>query len=138
MPDGLPLRTSHAWSDVWDVVVAGGGVAGVSVAAALQEFGHHVLLVEPGLDSAKRLAGELIHPPGVSDLAELGLLVPLEKAGLAPVLGFAVSPEAAAAPYLLPYGEIPGVRRLGFAIDHAVLSAVLLDEIGRASCRERV
>jgi squalene monooxygenase len=126
MPDGPPLGTSHAGSDVWDVVVAGGGVAGVSVAAALQEFGHRVLLVEPGLDSAKRLAGELIHPPGASDLAELGLLAPLEKAGLAPVLGFAVSPEAAAAPYLLPY-EIPGVRRLGFAIDHAVLSAVLLD-----------
>ena len=52
--------------DAWDVVVAGAGVAGVSVAAALREFGHRVLLVEPGLDSAKRLAGELIHPPGAS------------------------------------------------------------------------
>jgi squalene monooxygenase len=115
----------------WDVVVAGGGVAGVSVAAALQEFGQRVLLVEPGLDSAKRLAGELIHPPGASDLAELGLLAPLERAGVAPVLGFAVSPEAAAPSYLLPYGEIPGVRRLGFAVDHAVLSATLLDVAAR-------
>jgi squalene monooxygenase len=117
--------------DAWDVVVAGAGVAGVSVAAALQEFGHRVLLVEPGLDSAKRLAGELIHPPGASDLDELALLAPLEKAGVAPVLGFAVSPEASAAPYLLPYGEIPGVQRSGFAIDHAVLSATLLDVAAR-------
>jgi len=122
---------NDARADAWDVVVAGGGVAGVSVAAALQEFGHRVLLVEPGLDSAKRLAGELIHPPGASDLAELGLLAPLEKAGVAPVLGFAVSPEAAAAPYLLPYGELPGVRRLGFAIDHAVLCAILLEVAAR-------
>jgi 2-polyprenyl-6-methoxyphenol hydroxylase-like FAD-dependent oxidoreductase len=113
----------------WDVVVAGGGVAGVSVAAALQEF--RVLLVEPGLDNTKRLAGELIHPPGASDLAELGLLAPLEKAGVAPVLGFAVSPEATAAPHLLPYGEVPGVHRPGFAIDHAVLSATLLDAAAR-------
>ena len=122
---------SHTRPDAWDVVVAGGGVAGVSVAAALQEFGHSVLVVEPGLDSAKRLAGELIHPPGASDLADLGLLAPLEKAGVAPVLGFAVSPEAAAAPYLLPYGEIPGVQRPGFAVDHAVLSATLLEVAAR-------
>jgi 2-polyprenyl-6-methoxyphenol hydroxylase-like FAD-dependent oxidoreductase len=117
--------------DGWDVVVAGGGVAGVSVAAALQEFGHRILLVEPGLDNAKRLAGELIHPPGASDLDELGLLAPLERSGVAPVLGFAVSPEASAEPYLLAYGEIPGVRRLGFAMDHAALSATLLTVAAR-------
>ncbi|MGH7353489.1 MAG: FAD-dependent monooxygenase [Candidatus Rokuibacteriota bacterium] len=109
----------------WDVVIAGGGVAGVSVAAALGEFGYRVLLVEPGLNGAKRLAGELIHPPGVSDLADLGLLAPLERIGVAPVLGFAVSPHADAAPYLLPYGAIPGVRRRGFALDHAVLTVTL-------------
>ncbi len=115
----------------WDVVITGGGVAGASVAAALGEFGYRVLLVEPGLDPAKRLAGELIHPPGVSDLADLGLLAPLERAGVAPVRGFAVSPHADAAPYLLPYGEIPGVRRLGFALDHAVLAATLFAAAGR-------
>ena len=37
-----------------------------AVAAALAEFGYHILIVEPGLDHSKRLAGELIHPPGVS------------------------------------------------------------------------
>ena len=33
-------------------------------------------MVEPGLDRTKRLAGELIHPPGVTDLAALGLKRP--------------------------------------------------------------
>src|SRR5712664_1093385 len=115
----------------WDVVIVGGGVAGVSVAAALEEFGYRVLLVDAGLDGAKRLAGELIHPPGVADLADLGLLAPLEGAGVAPVRGFAVSPDAGSAPYLLPYGAIPGLRQLGFAMDHGVLKATLLAAAGR-------
>jgi squalene monooxygenase len=115
-----------------DVVVAGAGVAGVSVAAALRDFGdRRVLVVEPGLDNTKRLAGELIHPPGASDLAALGLLDPLEHAGVAPVLGFAVSAEATATPHLLPYGEIPGVQRPGFAVDHAVLGTTLREVVTR-------
>ena len=82
--------------------------------------------MEPGLDSTKRLAGELIHPPGVNDLAELGLLDTLVPPGAAPVSGFAVVPDAQAAPYLLPYGDIPGVARTGFAMDHARLTSWLL------------
>jgi 2-polyprenyl-6-methoxyphenol hydroxylase-like FAD-dependent oxidoreductase len=109
-----------------DAVVAGGGTAGASVAAALAALGWEVVLVEPGLDSTKRLAGELIHPPGVNDLAELGLLETLRAAGVAPVAGFAVVPDAEAAAYLLPYGDIPGVPRAGFAMDHARLTSTLL------------
>jgi 2-polyprenyl-6-methoxyphenol hydroxylase-like FAD-dependent oxidoreductase len=115
----------------WDVVVAGGGLSGVSAAAALHGIGQRVLLIEPGLDSTKRLAGELIHPPGANDLAELGLLAPLEKAGVVLAHGFAVWPAATAAPHLLPYGEIPGVQRSGFAMDHAVLSTTLLEAVSR-------
>ena len=44
-----------------DVLVAGGGIAGTAIAAALSEFGYEVLVVEPGMDGSKRLAGELIH-----------------------------------------------------------------------------
>lgn len=109
-----------------DVIIGGGGIAGASVAAALGEFGYRVLVVEPGLDGAKRLAGELVHPPGASDLADLGFLPHLERAGICPVLGFAVVPDPTAKPYLLPYGEIPGVTQPGFAIDHGVLASSLL------------
>ena len=110
-----------------DVVIAGGGVAGVAAAAALGEFGYHVLLVEPGLDGHKRLAGELIHPPGVRDLAELGLLPAVERPGTRSVVGFAVVADANADAHLLPYGELPGLRRHGFTIDHATLRTALLD-----------
>jgi 2-polyprenyl-6-methoxyphenol hydroxylase-like FAD-dependent oxidoreductase len=115
----------------FDVVIGGGGTAGSSVAAALGEFGYEVLIVEPGLDGSKRLAGELIHPPGVTDLAELGLLEPLSRAGVAPVLGFAVVPDADSDAYLLPYGAIPGLRRHGFAMDHAVMTSALLGAVRR-------
>ena len=55
----------------FDVLIAGGGMAGAAVAAALDDLGLRTLVVEPGLDDSKRLAGELIHPPGTTDLAEL-------------------------------------------------------------------
>ena len=69
-------------------------MAGASVAAALGELGYAVLVAEPGLDGGKRLAGELIHPPGASDLSQLGLLPSLERAGGVPIRGFAVWPDS--------------------------------------------
>jgi squalene monooxygenase len=114
-----------------DVVVAGSGIAGASVAAALRGSGYEVVVVEPGLHRAKRLAGELIHPPGVTDLTMLGLWDHLPPASVVPVQGFAVSPGGDAAPYVLRYGEIPGLATHGFAIDHADLSAGLAAALGR-------
>jgi squalene monooxygenase len=114
-----------------DVVVAGGGFAGASVAAALGESGYEVLVVEPGLDRTKRLAGELIHPPGATDLATLGLRDRLRRGSVVPVHGFAVLPEGDADAYVLRYGEIPGLEPHGFAIDHADLTAGLADALAR-------
>jgi 2-polyprenyl-6-methoxyphenol hydroxylase-like FAD-dependent oxidoreductase len=114
-----------------DVVVAGGGFAGASVAAALGESGCEVLVVEPGLDRTKRLAGELIHPPGATDLATLGLRDRLRRGSVVPVHGFAVLPEGDADAYVLRYGEIPGLEPHGFAIDHADLAAGLADALAR-------
>ncbi len=127
---GLPSHT--------DVVIAGAGVAGASAAAALGEFGYKVFIAEPGLDSSKRLAGEWIHPPGASALAELGLLRSLEEAGGMPALGFAVFPDpfehAPQQPSgdrreqacLLPYAEVPGLKNQGFTIEHARLRECLV------------
>lgn len=119
-------------SDSADVVIAGGGVAGASVAAALGEFGYRVLIVEPGLDGSKRLAGELIHPPGVSDLAELGLLAPLQAAGGMPVLGFAVFPDSrTTSARILPYSPVPGASAVGLAVEHEVIRERLLAAVER-------
>ena len=110
-----------------DVIIAGGGVAGSAVAAALGGFGFRVLLVEPGLQHPRRLAGELIHPPGVSDLAKLGLLDSLEEAGGAPVYGFAALPSR----HLLPYKDVPGLPPQGMAIEHAVMAEALLSTVSK-------
>jgi 2-polyprenyl-6-methoxyphenol hydroxylase-like FAD-dependent oxidoreductase len=122
-----------------DVIIAGGGAAGVAMAAALAESGYDVLIVEPGLDRAKRLAGELIHPPGVADLSELGLLACLEKSGATSIKGFAVfdngattsdSPKSVTCePYLLPYSTTGAQGKRGLAIEHCVLGEALLSEI---------
>ena len=114
-----------------DVVIAGGGIAGASMAAALRDVGLEVLVVEPGLDGAKRLAGELVHPPGVADLAALGLYDHLKALGAAPIRGFAVLPDAASEAYLLPYGEIRGLPPQGFAMEHGHLTAALLSAVER-------
>jgi 2-polyprenyl-6-methoxyphenol hydroxylase-like FAD-dependent oxidoreductase len=126
----------------FDVVVAGGGMAGASVAAALGELGYTVLVAEPGLDGGKRLAGELIHPPGASDLSELGLLPSLKRAGGVPIRGFAVwsdsieprsdapgtrrAPGGTGAACVLPYAEVSGLADHGLAVDHGAMTDALL------------
>ncbi len=112
-----------------DAIIAGAGLAGASVAAALTEFGWNILVVEPGLDAAKRLSGELIHPPGVAALDELGLWKSVEQAGGMPVLGFAVFSDSKEA-CLLPYAEAPALPAQGFAIDHVLLRKRLLRALG--------
>ncbi len=129
-----------------DVIIAGGGPAGATMAAALAEFGYNVLIVEPGLHRAKRLAGELIHPPGAADLSELGLLNCLEKSGAIPVQGFAVfgdhdlrrqscasAVSASTGAYLLPYIAAPGHPRQGLAIEHSIMGEALLQQVTRCS-----
>jgi 2-polyprenyl-6-methoxyphenol hydroxylase-like FAD-dependent oxidoreductase len=120
-----------------DVIIAGGGVAGAAVAAALGEFGYRILVVEPGLDNGKRLAGELLHPPGAADLNELGLLDCLNRAGAVPMHGFAVFAKPAESSgtgaHLLPYSGPDGKPRQGLAIEHATLAETLLRSISRLS-----
>lgn len=120
-----------------DVLIAGGGIAGSAAAAALAPLGLKVLIVEPGSAHGRRLAGELIHPPGINGLRELGLLDGELDLG-APVRGFAVFPFAGEEPVtdacestvLLPYDESHGVGGThGQAIEHRLLKDHLLDTV---------
>src|SRR5580700_1412910 len=89
-----------------DVVVAGGGVAGSTAAAAFAALGWSVLVVEPGQHDERRLAGELIHPAGVAGLGKLGLLSPA-FASAARLDGFVVFPEASLSGCIeLPYQRV--------------------------------
>ncbi len=97
-----------------DVIVAGGGVAGVSAAAALREFGWRVLVVEPGQHAERRLAGELIHPPGANGLNELGLYDPKGFAQAVPIRGFCVFRDGDQHGTELPYDGRAGRMAIGF------------------------
>src|SRR5262249_6428147 len=115
----------------YEVVIAGGGIAGSSVAAALANFGYRILIVEPGLDHTKRLAGELIHPCGVDHLFALGLLNPLSAAGGIRIRGFALFTGSASnkPAHVLPYSDSCDAGSGGFAIEHGVLVRALLDHV---------
>lgn len=111
----------------YDVIIAGGGVAGSTTAAGLAGCGYRVLIVEPGLNHEKRLAGELLHPPSTDNLNELGLLDCLKKAGGVSLQGFALFAGNRPDPdSVLRYSEVDGLGSEGFAIEHGSLSECLL------------
>jgi len=103
-----------------DVLVAGGGPAGCTTAAAMAQLGLRTLLADAGQDRRKQLAGELLHPIGVEELTAFGFSEVLRSGG-APIIGFAVVDGEKTA--LLPYA--PGNRGLG--IEHHALVTPLLD-----------
>ena len=107
-----------------DVLVAGGGPAGCTTAAAMAQLGLRTLLADAGQDRRKQLAGELLHPIGVEELTAFGFSEVLHSGG-APIIGFAVVDGEKTA--LLPYG--PGNRGLG--IEHHALVTPLLDVLER-------
>jgi squalene monooxygenase len=109
-----------------DVIVGGGGVAGTA-AAAIQQLGYRVMLVEPGLNDERRLAGELFHPPGVAGLAELGLLSELMHAPAVTVGGFFVSSDGDSIP--LPYDSVPAHRMPGLCLEHALIRKRMLNGV---------
>src|SRR6185437_3164130 len=109
------------------VVVAGGGLAGSCAAAALAQRGYHVLVVEPGVTYSKRLAGELLHPPALTDLRALGLAGALTDASAQPVHGFAVflgGDGGSDARCVLGYDPDSG---RGATVEHGALVTALLE-----------
>lgn len=64
-----------------DIAVIGGGVAGSSVAAVLAQAGLGVVLVEREARFRDRVRGESIHPWGIKQILELGLIDVLRAAG---------------------------------------------------------
>src|ERR1051326_2738831 len=114
----------------FDVVVAGGGVAGSAAAAALSGLGYEVAIVEPGMDASRRLAGELIHPTGVAALAELGLLDAVRGEDRSSVTGFSLRFGGAADAKVvrLPYGKS---AHAAIAVEHGIMRQRLLNAAAR-------
>ena len=57
-----------------DVVVAGGGIAGLMLAIALGRQGFRVVVLEPCAHNEQRVGGEILQPMGVLALMKFGLL----------------------------------------------------------------
>jgi squalene monooxygenase len=112
----------------FDVIVGGGGIAGTAVAAALQQLDYQILLVEPGQYDERRLAGEVFHPPGVTALAELGLLPPLSEIPAVTINGFFVSCGDNC--IRLPYDAVPAHRGPGLCLEHSLIRERMLATIG--------
>jgi squalene monooxygenase len=111
-----------------DILVIGGGFAGLSAAAALSAAGARVTVLEAHRGSMAAFRGELLHSRGVRALAEIGL-GELLTAGLGvDIYGFAAfeGPERDA--ILLPY---PSDAVPGFGFEHLRLVSHLRREMSR-------
>jgi 2-polyprenyl-6-methoxyphenol hydroxylase-like FAD-dependent oxidoreductase len=64
----------------YDLVIAGGSIAGAALGCAAQRNGARVLVVEPEREFRDRVRGESLHPWGVAELHRLGLRSALEDA----------------------------------------------------------
>lgn len=104
------MRSHH------DVIIAGGGFAGLTTAAALARRGFSICVVEPHALQPDILRGELLHARGVRSLEALGLLAEVRRAGSVDVDGFAAYAPGSGTPVLLPYG-----KGRGLGIEHRVL-----------------
>lgn len=94
----------------YDLVIAGGGVAGSSLAAVMARAGAHVALVEQEERFKDRVRGESILPWGLAEIHALGLVETFQRAGAhaAPMLqlvageAFPLRPLPESTPQQLP------------------------------------
>src|SRR5918993_658225 len=75
----------------FDVVIAGGGLAGSSLGGVLARSGLGVLVVEKEGGFRDRIRGELSWPWGHSEALRAGLRQPLEQGGVVPMPGIGFS-----------------------------------------------
>ena len=106
----------------FDAVVIGAGPVGCVAALARARAGARVLLLEANPAAARRLAGEWLHPLGLSVLHELGL-DPSEDSRFDSGRGFAIFPDDGSAPVVLPYAN----GALGWSGEHFALVDMLRD-----------
>ncbi len=103
-----------------DVIVAGGGFAGLAAAAGLSRAGMRVTVVEPRDGPPQGFRGELIHPPGARTAAAFVLEAGMLDRGAEPVRGFAAFASPHEPPVRLPYAPASG---FGLGLEHGEILA---------------
>lgn len=112
-----------------DVVIVGGGFAGMCAARALADGRRRIVVLEARTGADPRFRGELMHPPAVRVLDELGLLAPLQAAGGVMVDGFAVVLDDGRPVVTLPYADVGEDAGQGFSMEHPAMVAVFRREV---------
>ncbi len=108
----------------YDVVIVGGGLAGLTAAIALSRKGYVVLVFEPNQYPHHKVCGEYVSNEVVPYLESLG--VALDKAGAVPITDFQISATSGrVAQTRLPLGGI-GISR--YTLDHTLYKRAL--EVG--------
>lgn len=77
--------------ECWDVVVVGGGPAGSAAAIRIARTGRRVLLLERDRGIVRKLCGEFLAPNAVEELAHLGVLEEVVRAGAVPIARWSVA-----------------------------------------------
>ena len=109
-----------------DIVVGGGGMAGLMIAIALGRQGFRVVLLEPCVYNQQRLGGEILQPMGVHALAQLGLLDAAYTSNTTTLAGFHIWDDEA--------GDVQinySSPQFGIAIEHENLRRLLLNAATR-------
>src|SRR4051794_25834820 len=80
MSSSLAIGASIGYArELWDVVVVGGGPAGLAAAIVAAEQGLAVMVLERRNFPPDKACGEGVLPPGVAALEKLGVLPELER-----------------------------------------------------------
>src|SRR5580704_6434788 len=99
-----------------EVVIVGGGISGTALANALAGAGRSVTVLERSTEYVDRVRGEYMHPWGVAEAQQLGVIDALERAGGMYLTRFVpydecLTPdqaEAAAVPLAAMVPNVPG------------------------------
>jgi 2-polyprenyl-6-methoxyphenol hydroxylase-like FAD-dependent oxidoreductase len=113
-----------------EVIIIGGGPAGLSAGIGLHRFGLAVKVLEQRTEWQGRVCGGFINPEGITHLRWLGALDRLQAAGAVPVDRSVLSlPDGRT-------GTVPIGRRgvAGLGVSRQVLEAILLDAALDAGC----
>jgi 2-polyprenyl-6-methoxyphenol hydroxylase-like FAD-dependent oxidoreductase len=114
----------------FDVVISGGGVAGLTLAALLGRLGLSVLVVEKQRQYRMTHKGELLQPRTIETLQQAGLLGSLRSGGAREVSALACRTESGADLVSLDYQLLAGPFRYGLVQTYREMLNAMAAELG--------